>query len=142
MPERWLAIPGWPGYQVSDRGRVRSVDRVLSDGRRAAGRMLRAAGNGKGYRYVRLSAGGRRKRHHIARLVLLAFTGPAPEGAEACHGNGRRRDNRLANLRWGTRPENRADRERHRRERAARAVSSETAPCVISVVSSKEGMPS
>lgn len=141
MPdERWLTVPGWPGYQVSDRGRARSVDRVLRDGRRAGGRMLRPAGNGKGYLYVRLSDGGRTRRVHLARLVLLAHAGPPPTPAhEALHGNGRRRDCRLANLRWGTRAENRADRERHRREReerrAAGAGTAVAAPCVKSVVS-------
>ena len=37
MRERWRAVPGWPGYEVSDLGRVRSVPRILSDGRRAGG---------------------------------------------------------------------------------------------------------
>jgi hypothetical protein len=32
---------------------------------------------------------------------------------EACHANGARDDNRLANLRWDTRAANAADRERH-----------------------------
>ena len=32
--KRWRRVPGWPGYKVSSRGgQVRSVPRVLGDGR-------------------------------------------------------------------------------------------------------------
>lgn len=121
MPEQWAAVPGWPGYEVSTRGRVRSVERELADGRTAGGQPLKTWRHPDGYRYVTLSDGRRRTDLHVARLVLLAHVGEPPaDDMEACHGNGRRWDNRLANLRWGTPAENRADRERHRRERAAR----------------------
>jgi NUMOD4 motif len=45
MTEHWRPIAGWEGfYEVSDRARVRSLDRVIirSDGRpyRAKGRVL------------------------------------------------------------------------------------------------------
>ncbi|ORB16819.1 NUMOD4 domain-containing protein [Mycobacterium noviomagense] len=32
--ERWRPIPDWPGYEISDRGRVRGIERVVvrSDG--------------------------------------------------------------------------------------------------------------
>jgi hypothetical protein len=36
LAERWLPFPDWP-YEVSDLGRVRSVDRQLRDGRTADG---------------------------------------------------------------------------------------------------------
>lgn len=118
--ENWLTVPGWTGYEVSSRGRVRSVERALGDGRIAGGLVLAQTADKDGYRYVTLSDGKRRKRVHVAVLVLTAFTGPCPPGQEACHKNGRRGDNRAVNLRWGTRPENRQDRERHERQRAAR----------------------
>jgi hypothetical protein len=38
--ERWRQVPGYEGhYEVSDRGRVRSIDRVviMKDGRRRVG---------------------------------------------------------------------------------------------------------
>lgn len=53
---------------------------------------------------------------HVHRLVLLGFIGPPPPGAEACHGNGDRGDNRIANLRWDTRRANHADMVRHGRK--------------------------
>jgi hypothetical protein len=146
-PEQWLTVPGWPAYEASDRGRVRSVDRELSDGRTAGGVVLKPARDKDGYRYVTLSDGTRRQRIHVGRAVLAAFAGEPPAGLEACHANGRRWDNRLANLRWGTRPENRADRERHRAQREARkrvAEAGETGaspPCPKILVSGKEGNP-
>jgi NUMOD4 motif/HNH endonuclease len=123
MPlEEWRAAPGWAAYEVSSRGRVRR-----------GGRLLKPARDKDGYRHVTLSAGPERWRVHVGRLVLMAFVGWPPEGAEACHKNGRRWDNRAANLYWGTKPQNRADRERHRRAREAReareADSAATAPC-------------
>jgi hypothetical protein len=108
--EDWAPVPGWP-YEASSRGRVRSL---------ARGVPLKQQRDKDGYRHVELSDGKRRRRAHVAVLVLEAFTGPCPPECEALHGNGRRWDNRLANLRWGTRPENRQERERHRRERDAR----------------------
>jgi hypothetical protein len=48
--------------------------------------------------------------HH---LVLRAFVGRRPLGAEACHANGIRTDNNLRNLRWGSRAENVADARKH-----------------------------
>lgn len=95
--------------------------------------MLKAARDKDGYRHVTLSSGRRRERAHVARLVLLAFAGPCPEGHEALHGNGRRWDNRLANLRWGTRPQNRADRERHRARKAVSSRDTGDAPAARSL---------
>src|SRR5260221_10985959 len=96
--ERWRDVPGRRGYRVSDRGRVKSVDRVLSDGRQAGGMMLTPYGDEDGYQ--RVSIAGRTVAVHI--LVLEAFAGPKPPGMEACHGNGDRSCNDLSNLRWGT----------------------------------------
>lgn len=123
MAERWLPVPGWPGYEVSDRGRVRSVERVIADGRTAAGVLLKPSRDKDGYRYVTLSDGSRRRKVHVARLVLEAFTGPCPDGMEVLHGNGRRWDNRLGNLRYGTDGENSREREDHRRIREDRRSS-------------------
>ncbi len=122
MPrEEWRPAPGWAAYEVSDRGRVRSVDRKLASGRTVAGRLLRQSRDKDGYRYVTLASGAERWRVHVGRLVLFTFAGwPDRPDLEACHGNGRRWDNRLANLRWDDRPANRADRERHRAGRRAR----------------------
>ncbi len=45
----------------------------------------------------------------VARLVLLAFVGPCPNGKECCHADDVQTNNRLDNLRWDTREANRVD---------------------------------
>lgn len=116
--EEWRAIPGYEGiYEVSDYGRVRSLDRIVlrSNGhcRLQRGRLLRLMDDGRGYRAVTLSRGGRTETGRVHRLVLLAFVGAPEYGQEGCHGNGDRADNRLANLRWGTHSENVRDSIKH-----------------------------
>lgn len=49
----------------------------------------------------------------VHRMVLLAFTGPCPNGMEACHNNGIRTDCRIENLRWDTHASNHADKRIH-----------------------------
>lgn len=120
MQEEWRDIPGYAGsYQVSDQGRVRSVDRTVwrqfNCGRPPAaikykGKVLRARPKQTGHAVVNLGAGSCTTVH---RLVLLAFVGPPPAGHECLHINGVPSDNRLENLRWGTRLENKADERYH-----------------------------
>ena len=47
--ERWRPIPGHKGYEASSGGRVRSVTRVLRDGRHAGGMVLAAQRDKDGY---------------------------------------------------------------------------------------------
>ncbi len=49
----------------------------------------------------------------IHRIVLAAFVGPCPDGAECRHLDGDPQNNRLENLAWGTRTENIEDMRRH-----------------------------
>lgn len=112
--ELWKAVAHYEGrYEVSDQGRVRSLDHVTHDGQRRRGRILRA-GISAGYKRVVLaSAPAKPVNRLVHRLVLEAFAGPCPEGCEACHENGVNTDCRLGNLRWGTPKSNHADKERH-----------------------------
>jgi hypothetical protein len=117
MNETWRPIAGYDGYQVSDLGRVRSLDRVVTKmqrGRpvqhRLKGKVLRPATVARGYLAVAL---GRRGTMYVHHVVLLAFVGPRPAGKQAAHGDGDRTNNALSNLRWATPKENTADRYRH-----------------------------
>ena len=113
--ERWFAVPGYEGfYEVSDTGRVRSIDRYVAGRyvkRLIRGKLLSQKLTNKGYPFVWLGLGEKGKSSYrtVHRLVLEAFVGPAPEGAVACHNNDIQTDNRLENLRWDTRSENQND---------------------------------
>ena len=100
--ERWRKVRRAPGYKVSSAGRVRSVDRVLSDGRQAGGVMLGQWRDGDGYWCVTIA--GEKVRVH--ELVLEAFRGPRPYGQEGCHGPNGQDDNREDQLRWDSHEEN------------------------------------
>lgn len=111
MTENWKDIPGYEGrYQVSDLGRVRSVDRrvrLVAHGiettRLARGQMLRPGGRQSGHLTVALGRGNSQSVHV---LVMLAFEGPCPDGHEVLHEDHDPTNNRRTNLRYGTRSEN------------------------------------
>lgn len=112
-PERWLPVAGYEGiYEVSDQGRVRSLDRTVPHGhtgtRRAAGRELRLLIDSGGYPFVHLGRRPQRRvRVHV--LVLETFVGPRPAGLCGLHRDDVKTNGRLSNLRWGTQSENIAD---------------------------------
>lgn len=121
--EEWRAIPGYEGaYEVSSRGRVRSLDRVDSYGRRRRGKDRRLAKQRSGHLTVALSRDGENVSYGVHRLVLLAFVGPCPDGMECCHWNDVPWDNRLVNLRWDTRSANQLDSVRNGTQHLARVT--------------------
>lgn len=106
--ERWRWVVTHQGaYEVSDCGRVRSVDRITTAGHRVRGRVLAQSVTKSGYLQVTLSSPRRSVQVH--RLVLEAFVGPAPDNADGCHNNSERQDNRVSNLRWDSRSGNLRD---------------------------------
>lgn len=120
MDERWLPVPV-PGfeelYEVSDLGRVRSLDRTVAcrgDGqRRIPGRILKLQiSNRGGYPAIMLWHNGKYVRRHVHTLVLTAFVGPRPPGQEARHGPAGPLAASLTNLCWGTPSENQMDKVR------------------------------
>lgn len=136
MEEVWKDIPGYEGrYQASTHGRIRSVSRDMlrldSHGGRAIwrykGKILSARPKESGHLNVSLGARNTKKVH---RLVLETFVGPCPAGHECLHADGDPTNNRLDNLRWGTRLDNRADMRMHaqlyRRRQGGTWLSEET----------------
>lgn len=113
MPEEWRPVQGWP-YDVSSLGRVRSIRRVLSDGRTAGAKLLAQPPDAKGYRRVTLRAAGRSRTVRVHVLVAEAFIGPRPKGLQVLHRNDDHSRNDVKSLRYGTDEENK--RERMRRE--------------------------
>lgn len=120
--EKWLPVVGYEGsYEVSDAGRVRSLDRIerhtkriprhVTVVRRLKGRLLRPGMKGDGH--VTVCLGRKSGSLQVHFLVLTAFVGPCPDGMECLHGNGIPDDNRLTNLSWGTRTQNLLDAVEH-----------------------------
>lgn len=101
--EIWRDIDNFPGYQVSSAGQVRSSKRGKSI-------LLGFGGPRNGYNTVVLYRNGKRFSFSVHSLVLNAFVGVCPEGMECRHLNSVRFDNRLENLKWGTKSENGQDR--------------------------------
>ena len=121
--EIWKSIPGYEGrYEVSNLGRVRSVNRWVRFGRTTKvrftkGKVLRICFNSDGYAQVSL---GRHTGCHVHHLVAFAFIGPRPTKLVVRriklvvrHKNGNKSNNNLDNLCYGTRKENADDRNAH-----------------------------
>jgi HNH endonuclease/NUMOD4 motif len=109
-PEEWRPIPDWGDlYEASDRGRVRRI--VGRNGRGWYDRItIRKLRVGKqGYYTVQLWRDCKPTTMMVHRLVAQAFIGPRPDGLEIRHLNDNKLDNRLVNLVYGTRSENKKD---------------------------------
>lgn len=110
--ETWKDIPEFRGsYQVSDIGRVRSLDRVITfkDGRmrKFKGRVLKPYLNNKGYEQVKLYSVNGRNNKSVHRLVLEAFKPHVNmSDLEVNHMDGNKLNNHLTNLEWLTRRDN------------------------------------
>lgn len=114
MTEVWKPIPSFEGfYEISNIGRVRSVDRVLSHGRSRRGIMLKTKISQSGHINARLCKNGAHHWKWVHRLVLEAFVGKGTVGDVCCHNNGQPSDNRVENLRWDTPAGNEADKITH-----------------------------
>lgn len=115
MEERWEWIV-YNGhdmtgcYMVSDKGRVRSVERYTRFGQLVKDRILRQRdGSGRGntvYKEVTLSDHGKVFDVEVHRLVATAFI-EKPEGAQCVnHKDGNGSNNNVENLEWCTFKEN------------------------------------
>lgn len=102
LTPRWRAIPGFPGYRVSDDGRVEGPRCIVKPEPR------------NGYLRVRMKReDGLFKWRPVHLLVLAVYVGAKPfPKAEGAHVNGKVQDNRVGNLAWSSRHEN----ENHKRK--------------------------
>lgn len=106
--ENWVQVKGFSGYEVSDKGRVRSHKRKFKYRDNIVKPTL-----DRGYYHVRLVRDdGARKNIKIHRLVAINFIGESE--LHVNHKNGKKQDNNLENLEFVTDRENRNHREKNK----------------------------
>lgn len=105
--EQWVDIDGYVGcYQVSNYGKVRSLDRKVSNGAQLKGKMLTPATDRYGYKFIGLCRANQRKQVLVHRLVANAFLDKVNGNVEVNHIDGNKINNHVSNLEWCTKSEN------------------------------------
>lgn len=108
--EEWRDIEGYEGlYQVSDFGRVRSLDRMV-DGpqgpRKIKGKLIKLRNHGAGYKMANLWKDNDYKITYVHALVASAFIPNPSKKLEVNHIDGDKANNHVENLEWCTSKEN------------------------------------
>jgi len=112
MKETWKDIKGYEGsYQVSNLGRVRSLDRIIHYNNNTKhlhkGKILKPTTNGRDYYSICLSTNMVWDRCYVHRLVAQAFIPNPLNKPQINHKNGIKYDSKVKNLEWCTNNENR-----------------------------------
>ena len=104
MKEEWARIPFFSGYEISNKGRVRSKKgakpKVLKQ------QEIKRKDRKKTYLRVTLRSGVRKKHRKVHRMVALKFVERVPGKNTVNHKNGNTHDNVYTNLEWTTNVEN------------------------------------
>lgn len=106
--EVWKDIPGYEGlYQVSNLGRIKSLERPKCFGRIYKEKIMKPGTNATGYLYIVLYKDGKHKTCRLHRLVLMAFNPvDGMDSLDVNHIDEDKKNCRLENLCWMTRTEN------------------------------------
>lgn len=104
--ERWRLVVGWPYYMVSNKGRVKSIKRVIFHigGKKMheGDYLLNLKPNKKGYLKVKLYNGSLKKTFGVHQLVALHFKKRPSEPLDVHHKDGDKLNNIPSNLAWLT----------------------------------------
>ena len=116
--EEFRRIPGFPDYEVSNHGNVRSYRKSETKVKLLKPYFNQPKSERDRGRLSHLmvsiyDADNEKNCYLVHRLVMLAFIGPCPNGYECLHIDGNPMNNRLDNLRYGTRRENINDSIKH-----------------------------
>lgn len=114
--EIWKACPDFEKIEVSNWGRVRTIDRVTSSyrGKRLLkGRVLKQRKGSNGYLILNISINGKQVTKLAHRLVAETFITNLNNLSEVNHKNCIRDDNRVGNLEWCSRSYNIRYREKY-----------------------------
>ena len=109
--EIWKPLTGYPDYEISNMGRVKSLERIVKhiDGRNRLykEKILKPGKYYSGYPLVYLTAQKKIKSHVIHLLVIKHFGEPQPTPKHECnHKDGIKENNWESNLEWMTKKEN------------------------------------
>lgn len=105
--EIWKSIEGFEGlYEVSNLGRVKSLDQENVNGRRWIGFELSQSKDRYGYPKVMLRKEGKQKSISVHRLVAGAFIDNPHGKPQVNHIDGIKTNNKWDNLEWNTALEN------------------------------------
>lgn len=109
--EIWKDIEEFKGlYQVSNFGRVRSIDRIITyktgTKRLTKGIILTIGQNKLGYQQVSLSKNDKMYSRRVHRLVANAFIKNTKNYKEVNHIDGNKKNNKVENLEWCNRSQN------------------------------------
>lgn len=105
MQEIWKDVKGYEGlYQVSNLGRVRSLDRVVKASYNSTmlkkGKILKQQKNENGYLYVFLTKDKKEKNCRVHRLVAEAFIPNPLKLPQVNHKDENKLNNCVENLEW------------------------------------------
>ena len=113
----WKPIPGFPDYEVSDQGGIRSLGRTVTGARGfprvLQGKVIKLGTAGNGYLCGGLRRNGKTHTAFAHHAVAAAFIGERPEGAFVLHSDGNKLNNTVSNLRYGTCKDNYWDSREH-----------------------------
>lgn len=107
--EIWRDVSNFEGmYQVSNTGRLRSLDRIAGSKRPRLikGKIIHKNKSKSGYIYLSLSKNNLYYGTNLHRLVAIAFIPNPGNKPQVNHINGIRDDNKVDNLEWVTLSEN------------------------------------
>lgn len=103
-------IPNFNDYFATKDGKIWSAPKGYNNKK---GKFLKLYAISGGYLGVRLVSDKKLISKKVHRLILETFVGPCPKNMECRHLDGKRQNNNLENLCWGTRKENQHDRIQH-----------------------------
>ena len=100
--EKWKPIQGYEDfYEVSSLGNIRSVTRVMSNGKTLKSKTLKPYANkNTQHLQIMLHKGETHKMHYVRRLVAAAFVENPHSYSVVKHIDGDKENNRADNLAW------------------------------------------
>ena len=98
--EEWKTIENYENYQVSNFGRIKSLERIDNNNHLVKERILKQSTNKYGYQQVHLCRDGKQKMLYVHRLVAMAFIDNPNNYEQVNHKDENKCNNHVDNLEW------------------------------------------